>query len=300
MAPPHPSGAELRAELAKNGYVILKSIFPPSHLDALRTAATHTASAARTGAWPHVRVVGKQFPPWDPAEALEEGIWGVQHLLHPDLPNPDDATAFAATYFSDEILGAVRALLECGDEDLVMELFNMLVRPERDFELRWHRDDIPPEASPEEELERLREPAWHAQYNLALYPDESLVVVPGSHARARTATERAAAPYEPVLPDQLVVKLEPGDVVFYDNNILHRGVYDAAKERMTLHGSVGHVKGKAARARNVLQHGIGGWVDRCRFDGLEEDTRARAEGMRERLIKMGRESGSDLGYSQQG
>ena len=299
MTPPRPSGAALRADLAEKGYVILKSVFPPARLDELRTAATHTTSAARTGVWPHVRVVGKQFPPWDPAEALEEGIWGVQHLLHPDLLDPD-ATAFVQAYFSEEILSVVRDLLECGDDELVMELFNMLVRPERDYELRWHRDDIPPEVTAEEELERLREPAWHAQYNLALYPDASLVVVPGSHTRARTDPERAAGPYEANMPGQLVVELEPGDVVFYDNNILHRGVYDSMKERMTLHGSVGHVKGKTARARNVLQHAVGEWVDRCRFEELEGEARKRAEGMRERLIKMGKEAGADVGYSQKG
>lgn len=298
MTPP-PPGAALRAQLARDGYVILPSVFSPSRLDALRAAATHATSSARTGAWPHVRVVGRQFPPWDPAEALEEGIWGVQHLLHPDLPD-EDASEFVRAYFSEELLGPVKGILECGDEELVMELFNMLVRPERDFELRWHRDDIPPEATAEEEARRLAEPAWHAQYNLALYPDASLVVVPGSHARPRTDEERAADPYEPDMPGQVAVRLEPGDVVFYDNNILHRGVYDCMRERMTLHGSVGHVRGKAARARNVLQHGVGEWVDRCRFGELGEGERGRAEGMRERLVRMGREAGGDLGYSQTG
>ena len=279
MPSTRPSPADLRAQLATQGYAILKSVFPTPRLDALRAAATHTACNARTGLWPHARVVGRQFPPWDPAEALEHGIWGVQHLLHPDL---EDSPEFTKVYFSEEILSAARDLLECGDEELVMELFNMLVRPEADYELRWHRDDIPAEASAEEEERRLAEPAWHAQYNLALYPDSSLVVVPGSHRRARTDAERAAAPYEPNLPGQLGVALEPGDVVFYDNNILHRGVYDSMTERMTLHGSVGHVRGEKARARNVLQHGVGEWVSRCNFGGLEGDERRRAEGMRER------------------
>lgn len=298
MSTPRPSPADLRARLSKDGFAILKSVFPTHRLDALRAAATHTACDARTGLWPHVRVLGRQFPPWDPAEALERGIWGVQHLLHPDL---SDSPEFAKAYFSDEILGAAKDLLECGDDELVMELFNMLVRPEANYELRWHRDDVPWEASAEEEERRLGEPAWHAQYNLALYPDTSLVVVPGSHRRARTETERAAAPYEPNLPGQLVVKLEPGDVVFYDNNILHRGVYDAMMERMTLHGSVGHIRGEKARARNVLQHGVGEWVSRCKFEGLEESERRRAEGMRERLIAMGKATeGENLGYSLDG
>ncbi|SPO05024.1 related to Putative nicotinamide N-methyltransferase [Cephalotrichum gorgonifer] len=293
-APTRPTGAELRSQLATNGYVVVRSIFTPTHIAALREAASRAEALGRDGTWPNVRIVGKQFPPWDPAEAKTKGIWGVQHLLNPALP---DSKAYAEVYFSEEIISVARDLLECGDDELVMELFNMLVRPESEFALRWHRDDVGPEATAEEELERLAEPAWHAQYNLALYDDASLVVVPGSHSRARTNAERSADPYEKDMPDQLFVELGPGDIVFYDNNILHRGVYDATKDRATLHGSIGHVKGKGARARNVLQHGIGSWVENCRFDELDGDLRTRAEGMRERLMKMGQAAGK-VEYSQ--
>lgn len=105
--------------------------------------------------------------------------------------------------------------------------------------------------------------------------------------------------YEREMPGQLVVELEAGDVVFYDNNILHRGVYDSGQERMTLHGSVGHRAGGKARARNVLQHGVGEWVARCGFGMLEEGMRERAEGMRTRLVEMGREEGGQMGFSQE-
>lgn len=176
-----------------------------------------------------------------------------------------------------------------------MELYNMLVRPDAAFSLRWHRDDIPPEATDEEELARLAKPGWHAQWNLALYDDASLVVVPGSHKRARTATERAADPYEANMPGQMVVELKAGEVAFYNNNILHRGVYDPEKERMTLHGSIGTTLGNAERARNVLQHGVGEWAKEYDFDDFDEGIRERAKKMREALVEMGRKSG-DIGY----
>lgn len=38
-----------------------------------------------------------------------------------------------------------------------------------------------------------------------------------------------------------------------------RGVHGDHMERKTLHYSIGHVKGSRLRARNVLQHGLGGW-----------------------------------------
>ncbi|TPX18893.1 uncharacterized protein E0L32_011445 [Thyridium curvatum] len=304
-----PTPQEIKSSLHRDGFVVIPSVLSESELSALRAAATRTTARARSGAWPHIRTLGKQFPPWSAAD-IHKGIWGVQHLLHPDLP-PDDAAVFTRSYFHPRILDTAALLIDGGGDgggeeggegggggdQLVMELYNMLVRPDADYELRWHRDDVPPEATAEQEMSRLGRPAWHAQWNLALWDDESLVVVPGSHLRARTDAERAADPFARELPGQLVVRLRPGDVAFYNNNILHRGVYDSARERMTLHGSVGHAGGSKLRARNVLQHGVGEWVERCDFSVLEDGAqRARAEGMRQRLIKLGRESG-DVGYS---
>ncbi|KAF5666288.1 nicotinamide n-methyltransferase [Fusarium circinatum] len=289
------STSQYLQDLNRDGFVVIKSIVSKDKLDALREVSSKATQLARQGQWPYVRTVGKQFPPWDASQARAHGIWGVQHIMNPDLPGHE---LFTELYFSEAILGIVKQLLQCQDEHLVMELFNMLVRPERDFELRWHRDDIPAEASEDEEMERLGKHAYHAQYNFALWDDDSLIVVPGSHKRARTSTERSADPFAKSLPDQLIVKLQPGDIVFYNNNILHRGAYTSSKERMTLHGSVGHVQGSTLRARNVLQHGIGNWVDKCAFESLPEEDRRRADGMRHRLLQLGSESGQ-VGYSLQ-
>lgn len=308
--------------LQTNGFVVIPSLLPPTDLSALRTAAAKSTTLARTGSWPHFRTVPKQFPPWPkdiPPPASEGGIWGVQHLLHPDMPGRGE---FAKFYFDPRVLGVVEELLgldttkgegEEGQEKLVMELFNLLVAPEmHDFALRWHRDDIPESAAPEEE-ERLlaaKSPGGrqsHAQYNLALCDDASLIVVPGSHRRVRTETERNADPYEPNLPGQLVVELKAGDAVFYDSNILHRGVYQAKDEggeesRLTLHGSVGireiegdGDKSKNVRATAVLQHGVGAWVHR---EDAKFGIGRRAEKMRENLLEMG--TGEGVGYSLQG
>lgn len=136
----------------------------------------------------------------------------------------------------------------------------------------------------------------HAQWNLALYDDTSLVVVPGSHKRARTDIERNADPYENHLPGLTVVKMGPGDIMFYNNNILHRGVYDPTVERMTLHGTMGIAGTDKARARNILQHGIGSWASNADFNDLPADMADLAKGMQRRLVEMG--SGDDVGYSQ--
>lgn len=280
-----------RAALNKDGFVVLSaSLFPSFHLNALRSAGTRLTKAARSGNWPYIRTLPKQFPPWP--QDHSHGIWGVQHLLHPSNP---DHVLFAKSYFDAELLKYVASLIDCSEDDLTMELYNMLVRPDADFALRWHRDDIPASATVDEELERLNRPGFHAQWNLALYDDSSLVLVPGSHRRARTEQERNADPYEPDMPGQITVQLKAGQVAFYNNNILHRGVYDSSKERMTLHGSIGTVAAGSERARNVLQHGVGDWAKEDDFSGLDTEMRERALKMRERLVDMGTKSG-DVGF----
>lgn len=288
--------AGLCNDLARHGYVHVPDVLSAVELEQLRSACERTIALARNGNWPFVRTLPKQFPSW--GSDVSQGIWGVQHLMHPDLP---DHAAFAASYFSPIIISAVRRILDCSADNLVMELYNLLVRPDRDFELRWHRDDIRPDVSVKEEESRLQEALSHTQWNSALYDDESLIVVPGSHLRARLDGERNAEPFDSNMADQKVVGIRAGDVVFYNNNILHRGVYKSNVQRMTLHGSMGVVGADPARARNVLQHGIGSWIQRCDFTNLPGTIDGTAQGglaesMKQRLIGMG--DGSNVGFSQ--
>ncbi|KAK4201538.1 putative nicotinamide N-methyltransferase [Triangularia verruculosa] len=309
-----PAHQDPLAHLQIHGYTIIPSFLTPSELSTLRAASSALINLSSQGQWPHVRTTGKQFPPWDPSLVPHSaGIWGVQHLLHPSLPLPPDqpSNPFTQLYFSPKLLALSRAILSLpedddGDDGLVMELFNLLCKPTdgKGFELSWHRDDIPREASAEEEKERLHnltEAYSHTQWNLPLYHDSSLILVPGSHLRPRTDVERQADPYEANLEGQVVVELQPGDLVFYDNNILHRGVYSGDKERVTLHGSVGRAdggEGMRKRARNVLQHGVGEWVEQADFSCLETKEREVAEGMRKRLVEMGKAVGKgEVGYS---
>jgi Phytanoyl-CoA dioxygenase (PhyH) len=296
--------------LQRDGFVVIPNLLDKHMLLGQKAACKYLTDGARQGRWPFVRTVPKQYPPWPKWEKGDHhNIWGVQHLLHPDMTVRD---TFAELYFSDAVLDVVKELVglkndEKADDKLVMELFNLLVSPaeKQDFELCWHRDDVRPDVTPEEEDRQLKEKSpggaqLHAQYNIALFDDASLIVVPGSHRRIRTEVERNADPFEPNMPGQLVVKLKHGDAVFYDSNILHRGSYkgiDTKSElgRMTLHGSVGLAGHGTERARQVLQHAVGEYVDRAEFPEMEGPKRERAEAMRRRLVAMGK--GDDLGYS---
>jgi hypothetical protein len=59
---------------------------------------------------------------------------------------------------------------------------------------------------------------------------------------------------------------------------------------------MGHAGGSRARARNVLQHGIGEWVADIDLGCLDEKDQKRAEEMRKRLLSMGQYD-EKLGYS---
>jgi len=153
----------LLESLQRDGFVTVPNLLAPNMLLALRGASSYITFRARQGKWPYIRTVPRQFPPWGSTPPADEGggIWGVQHLLHPDMPARD---TFAELYFSDAILDVVKQLVgleadEKGDGKLVMELFNLLVSPSggRDFELCWHRDDIRPDISPEDEAKQLAE-----------------------------------------------------------------------------------------------------------------------------------------------
>ncbi|KXT15341.1 hypothetical protein AC579_10445 [Pseudocercospora musae] len=114
---------------------------------------------------------------------------------------------------------------------------------------------------------------------------------------ALTPMESGADPNEDDMPGQLAVKVCSGDIVFYNNNILPRGVYNSRTERMTLHGTMGMKGPNPARAREILQHGIGKWAAQRDFHALPADTAKLAEDMKQRLLEMG--SRDDVGFSQQ-
>ncbi|KAI5803839.1 phytanoyl-CoA dioxygenase [Geopyxis carbonaria] len=281
---------EIRTSLSTTGYVILPSLVPPALLPTLRAAALSTTSLARSGAWPHIRTVGKQFPPW-PTSGPD--IWGVSHILHPSLPA---SAIFREWYSSPPVLDAVSAILGCGESELCLQLCGLLVNPVREeFELSWHRDGVPAGAEEEEEGAALGlgcsggeggtgESRWEStQWNTALYSDACLRVVPGSHRRVRTPAERAVTLEGGEMPGEVAVHLKAGETVFYDNNILHRGVYGTAPERATLHASMG-VGGRMGevRRREVLQHGLE-WVGGVVWEGKMEELRRRlVEGEGER------------------
>lgn len=289
---------DIKSLYDKQGYVIVPGLIPAEFDTPLREATGRVISKTRSGGWSHRRTVGKQFPPFD---NNNPDSWGVQHLMHPDLGEP----IFAEWYNSEALVQAICRLLDCGEDKLQMELFNLLINPEsHEFALRWHRDDVREAASEDEERQALA--VWHhgAQWNTALYEDSCLYVVPGSHKRPRDNAQRALSstsepPKNPFdMPGSLQVVLKEGETVFYNSNILHCAAYDPTVKRATLHACMGEISGGSTRARNILQHGLS-WMKEARFKNTLREGRSRD--MLERLVRM--QEGfkeSEIEYSQVG
>lgn len=106
-----PSATEILNSLETDGYVIISNNVKPSELEPLREAAIRS----RKKDWPHVRTVGKQFPPWPNHETASD-VWGLQHIAHPDFGEP----IFGDWYASDEIMDVVKTILGVEEEELQM------------------------------------------------------------------------------------------------------------------------------------------------------------------------------------
>jgi ectoine hydroxylase-related dioxygenase (phytanoyl-CoA dioxygenase family) len=211
------SKAQVR-QFVEEGYVIVDEAVEPRLLEPLRAAAGRVTEKTRSGAWPHRRAAG-------------DDIWGVSHLMHPDLGEP----VFAEYMASEPVLGVASTLL---GPALRLSLVNMLVNPAtRDFAIGWHRDLIRQELPPEEEAAILARHQDGVQWNTALYDEACLLIVPASHRRAATPAERDVQfrrPMDP-MPGEMAVTLKAGQGVYYNSQLLHRGIYPAGQRRETLH-----------------------------------------------------------------
>ncbi|KAG8967025.1 hypothetical protein FRC03_010872 [Tulasnella sp. 419] len=295
----------LKSLYDRQGYVVVPNLVSPGLHQSLQAACTRVIKKTRDGIWTRRRTVGKQFPPYD---SDNPDSWGVQHVMHPDLNEPE----FATWYGSDALLGVVTELLECGEDKLQMELFNLLINPlSHEFALRWHRDDIEGTATEEEEREALKIPHYGVQWNTALYDDDSLFIVPCSHTSPRTPSQRSLSltqlpPENPFdMPGAIQVHLKAGETVFYNNNILHCARYSPQRNRVTLHACIGDSRGGSKRARNILQHDLK-WMREQAFEDallrrIGGQDGIRLNEMRKKLLHMADNVDEDqVGYSLSG
>jgi ectoine hydroxylase-related dioxygenase (phytanoyl-CoA dioxygenase family) len=159
-------------------------------------------------------------------------------ILLPEL----EARDMHAAIHLPAVLEVIEALL---GPDLLLDNAAMLAaNPGAIYRQGWHRDVL---QIPQDQIdERMFSDAWfhnNVQLNLALEEDSCFWAVPGSHNRPNSEAEQHAfggsrhrSPVEAQMPDGKAIHVKPGQAVFYNNNLIHRGFADPVPiPRRTLH-----------------------------------------------------------------
>ena len=224
-----------RAQLLSDGYVILRQVVPPGQLDRLRSDIETVVARQRAS-----------DPEWDRTPQPRASI----------IDQVDAATIGAFEFLLHENTHGVSAeVLDCSVEAVASNQALVICNPEFRPEdpprpgqhwgtdpRNWHRDVRPDRDGPLGGLieDQLANGPAYVQWNIALYEDHILYVVPGSHRRLSTEIESSHLQAErgtisPV-PESRCVELGPGDGVVYNNLMLHWGSkYGPEKKRRTVH-----------------------------------------------------------------
>jgi hypothetical protein len=193
-----------KEQLMREGYVIVRDIIPPDELERLRES---------------VDTIIDKSPPSSRVKVTE---W------------VDKQTANAVEfYFGDRTLDFSRRLMDAPDAAPL----GMWVLCHSGT--GWHRDLHPIDMAPLDGLQediRLNGPPY-LQWNLALYDDSYLHIIPRSHLRRNNEAESKKERRMGVvpLPGEITVDLKAGDGLVYINGILHSATPNNDEKRRTLH-----------------------------------------------------------------
>ena len=211
-----------RDQFIEEGYLVLREVISPKELDELRESYELMVSRQR-GIWARER--GPNEPPG--------GVWETSpqprlHLGHNPLAGlVDEKTARAVEIWAHENMQGVSSEL-LGEADAGVTEMMLMCSPVKDCgPAAWHRDHHPIDTAPlQGYIDDIVETGpRYVQWNLSLYDDNVLWVLPGSHLRVNTETENdllLADPKSP-LPGAVQTHLTAGDGVVYILPVLHWG-----------------------------------------------------------------------------
>ena len=212
----------------QDGYIILREVIPPDRLESLRTS--------------YETLVERQHQIWAGELEWDEPIATDYKAKQPRLvlnSVVDADTADAVEFcLHDNTLGVSRQILQAPEAAPAAMFF--MCNPKTDHGPdRWHRDVVGTRIAPLRGLQEdmLANTPLSVQWNIPLYDDDVLWVVPGSHRRANTpAEDRQLAENRRVpLKGGIPVELKAGDGVVYSSMILHWPSNYSTKLRRVLH-----------------------------------------------------------------
>ncbi len=216
-------------QLFENGFIVLRGVVPPGWLDPLRDSFEHLVERQR-------EISARERKPEEPPG----GAWATSHqprLFFEQLVDQDTANTMAFS-LHEHTMGVSRRLMRA--ETAGNTGFYCLCNPVDDHgPAAWHRDIHPIDQAPLLGLQTdlMNNAPGYLQWNIPLYDDNVLWVVPGSHRRGNTAEENSHLERNPreALPGGVQVALNAGDGVVYTNTILHWGSNYSTRLRRTIH-----------------------------------------------------------------
>ena len=217
-----------RERFLRDGYLIVPGCIPPDQLESLR-GSFETLVDRQRKIWVRARREGD--PPGGAWETAPQ-----PRLFYDEVV--DAATADTVEFLLHENTRGVSRQLLQAEEAAVLALF-LMCSPQRDHgPAKWHRDLHPFDQAPVAGLQAdlVENAPAGVQWNVPLYDDDVLWVVPGSHRRLNTVAEneQLAADDRVPLPNGIPVELKAGDGVVYSNIILHWGSNYSARLRRTI------------------------------------------------------------------
>ncbi|MAG36219.1 MAG: hypothetical protein CL878_08240, partial [Dehalococcoidia bacterium] len=224
-----------RDRFMEQGFLVIREVIPADRLPAMRTSC-ETILDRKKVVW------ARERQPGDPPG----GVWETarQPRVLMEIPGPiDEETANVVEDFwvADQTLDICNQLLYNPEPNVVTPMM-MMCSPVRDHPggTGWHRDVHPIDMAPLAALQAdfLENGPRYTQWNVPLYDDNVLWVIPGSHRRLDTEqenTELLADRMKPVTGG-IPVELRAGDGVVYSNFPIHWGSDYTTKLRRTLHG----------------------------------------------------------------
>ncbi len=213
----------------EDGYAILRNVIPPERLDKLRASFEVLVDRQQT-IWAR--------DPEDPsnhAYKVKQPRLAFQTGVDAATANTVELCLHANT------LGVSRQALR--DRDAAVSMMFLMCNPATDYgpDL-WHRDhhhgpySQAPLAGLQADMLANGGPG-SVQWNIALYDDDVLWVVPGSHRRLNTPQENRELQDDPrgPLSNGMQVELQAGDGVMYINTNLHWPSNYTTKLRRCIH-----------------------------------------------------------------
>jgi len=265
-----------RDRFMDQGFLVVPEIIPPVKLEAMR-ASCETILERQKIVWAGER------RPGDPAGGRWETARQPRVQMElPGLIDEETANVVEDFWIADQTLDICKQIL-CNPEPMVTDMM-MMCSPVRDHPggTGFHRDVHPIDMAPLEALQGdfMENGPRYTQWNVPLYDDKVLWVVPGSHRRLNTKQENAdllADAKQPVTGG-VPVELQAGDGVVYSNFLIHSGNNYTTKLRRTLHGGhaiygryphLGFAQSLAPSARQTFE----GWARRStEMEDLTEAT----------------------------